>query len=153
MLTLSIFSLSCSIVVAPIILLVINGCWLTNAKDNWAREILCFFAILKYSSTANDDNFPVYPGPGNKFLVIHVTYVNSDNEARVLVGGEVVVRVDDKEFLFDAPEVVFAEGYIAFDSLNPMVTRKGNVVFKVSEGLKGEIFYRPARSTELIKLN
>jgi hypothetical protein len=106
-----------------------------------------------FQAWVGDGNFPVYPGPGNKFLVIHVTYVNSDNEARVLMGGEVVVRVDDKEFLFDAPEVVFAEGYIAFDSLNPMVTRKGNVVFKVSEGLKGEIFYKPARSSELIYLN
>ncbi|MDG2107395.1 MAG: DUF4352 domain-containing protein [Woeseiaceae bacterium] len=92
------------------------------------------------------------PGPENKFLVIEVNYKNTDNEARVLMAGALVVRVDGKEFLFDQPEVVFAKGYIAFDSLNPMVTREGNVVFKVPEVLKGDIFYRPARSTELIKL-
>ena len=69
------------------------------------------------------------------------------------MGGEVVVRVDKKEFLFDTAEVIFADRYIVFDSLNPMVTRKGYIVFKVPEGLKGEIFYKPARSSELIYLN
>jgi len=106
-----------------------------------------------FQNRVGDVNFPVYPGTGNKFLVIGVTYKNTDTEARFLMSGEVLVRVDKKEILYETAEVVFADEYIVFDSLNPMVTKTGLVVFKVPEGLKGEIFYKPARSSELIYLN
>ena len=107
---------------------------------------------INFQNRVGNFNFPVYPGQGNKFLVIDITYVNSDNEARTLRSGDVVVRADDKEFLFDTAEIVFADRYIAFDKLNPMVTRKGYIVFKVPEGLKGKVFYKPASSSELIYL-
>ena len=103
--------------------------------------------------SAGSEYMKTEAGPGNTLLIIDVTYKNSSSEARFLSSGEVMVLVDGKELRFDSAEVVMDDGYITFENLNPMTSITGKVVFKIPEGLKGEIFYKPARSSELIYLN
>ena len=72
-------------------------------------------------------------GTGNMFVRIKVLAENTDNEARSFSSGTLYGFMNEKEFMFDTSEFVMSDGYHAFDSLNPLVSKSGWVVFKVSD--------------------
>ena len=95
------------------------------------------------------------PGQGNKFLVLDVTLLNTDNEGRMLTdSGTLFIQYKGKEMTFDDSEIVFADGWLGFsDTLNPMVTVTGKIAFKISTAfVLNEFTYQAPRSDKRIAL-
>jgi hypothetical protein len=85
--------------------------------------------------------------PGTKFLVINVTYKNTDTESRMVLDGSVFVDHSGKELNFDHSETLMIEGYRLFpDQLNPLLSKTTNLVYKIPEEATGAAFYNPGRS-------
>lgn len=85
--------------------------------------------------------------PGTKFLVINVTYKNTDSESRMVLDGSVFVDHSGKELNFDNSETLMIDGYGLFlDQLNPLISKTTNLVYKIPEEATGAAFYNPGRS-------
>ena len=84
---------------------------------------------------------------GNKYLVIDVTLKNTDKESRMMFDGTVVVKANGQEYKYEEAETILADGWgIIMDNINPLVTKKTKLVYKIAEELKGTAYYNPARS-------
>ena len=89
----------------------------------------------------------VAPEEGNKFLIIDITLKNTDNESRMMFDGEVMINYNGKEYKYEQPELIAAEGWgMIMDNINPLVTKKTKLVYKIPAEITGEAFYYPARS-------
>jgi hypothetical protein len=89
----------------------------------------------------------VAPEEGNKFLIIDITLKNTDNESRMMFDGEVKISYNGKEYKYEQPELIAAEGWgMIMDNINPLVTKKTKLVYKIPAEITGEAFYYPARS-------
>ena len=109
---------------------------------------------LKFSKTVGSNEYLRQDaGDGNIFAIVNVTFKNTDTEGRSLTSGDLIATYNGKELLFDNAEVVLEDGYITFDTLNPLAKITGNVVFKISEELQEGLSYNPPRSNVKIKLN
>jgi len=85
--------------------------------------------------------------PGTKFLVINVTYKNTDSESRMVLDGSVFVDHSGKELNFDNSETLMIDGYGLFlDQLNPLISKTTNLVYKIPEEATGAAYYNPGRS-------
>lgn len=85
--------------------------------------------------------------PGTKFLVINVTYKNTDTESRMVLDGSVFINHSGKELNFDNSETLMIDGYGLFlDQLNPLISKTTNLVYKIPEEATGAAFYNPGRS-------
>ena len=92
-------------------------------------------------------------GAGSMFVRIQLQAENIDTEARSFSSGTLYGFLNGKTYTFDTSEVVFEDGYHSFDSINPLVTSTGIVVFKVSDKfVLSEMMYQPPRSDVFIKL-
>jgi len=83
----------------------------------------------------------------NKYLIINVTFKNTDNESRMIVDGNVLINYNGKDYTFDKSEVVLAEGWGLFlDQINPLTSKTTNLVYKIPKELTGTAYYNPGRS-------
>lgn len=90
---------------------------------------------------------------GNKYVIINVTLKNTDSESRMMFDGELLVKSGGKDYKYENAETVMAEGWgILMENINPGVTKTTNIVYKVPSDLKGDVYYVPARSSEMIKI-
>lgn len=86
---------------------------------------------------------------GNKYLVFDVTLKNTDSESRMMFDGEVIIKANGKEYKYEVPEPVFSDGWgMIMDNINPLVTKKTKLVYKIPDELKGTAYYHPARSDD-----
>lgn len=86
---------------------------------------------------------------GNKYLIIELTLKNTDKESRMMFNGSVIIKSNGQEYKYEDAETVLADGWgIIMDNINPLVTKKTKLVFKISDELKGTAYYNPARSDE-----
>ncbi|WP_313155959.1 DUF4352 domain-containing protein [Sphingobacterium multivorum] len=85
---------------------------------------------------------------GTKYLIIDVTFKNTDKETRMIFDGEVLVKQDDGSMLkYEQPELVPEDGWgVLVDNINPGITKKTKLVYKVPETLNGSIYFHPARA-------
>ncbi len=84
---------------------------------------------------------------GNKFLIIDLTLKNTDTESRVMFDGEVKINYNGKDYKYENAEFIGAEGWgMIVDNINPLVTKKTKLVYKIPAEITGEAFYYPARS-------
>jgi len=108
---------------------------------------------ISFSKVVGNNEFTrTSAGDGNHFAVINVTFKNTDTEGRSLSAGELFADYSGKELKFDDAEMIPEEGFISFDTLNPLTKVTGNVVFKLPEELKAGLKYAPPRSDVTIKL-
>ncbi len=87
---------------------------------------------------------------GNKYLVFELTLKNTDKESRMMFDGTVIVKANGQEYKYEDPEMVASEGWgILMDNINPLVTKKTKLAYKIPAELAGgTAYYNPARSDE-----
>ena len=91
------------------------------------------FTVEEVSTPASLGEYSDPAGTGNMYVRIKLLAENTNNEARSFSSGTLYGFMNDKEFMFDTSEFVMSDGYHAFDSLNPLVSTSGWIVFKVSD--------------------
>ena len=91
---------------------------------------------------------------GSQFLIITVQYENTDDESRMIYSGKLIAVMNDKELLYDTAETVMDEGFIIFETINPMATKTGKVAFMIPDKVadKAKFYYVPSRSKSRISL-
>jgi hypothetical protein len=93
-------------------------------------------------------------GAGNKFLVIDITFKNTDNESRMVLDGELHINYQGKDFNYDKAETIVQEGYGLFlDQLNPLVSKTTKLVYKIPNEITGTAYYSPARADNDEQIN
>jgi len=95
------------------------------------------------------------PEEGIQYLVLNITFKNTDNESRMITDGEVLINYDGKEYTFDKSETLLVEGWgILLDQINPLTSKTTNIVYKIPTEINGIAFYKPGRasSSDLILL-
>lgn len=90
---------------------------------------------------------------GSRFLVIDATFKNIDTEGRLPAEGQVIFKSGGKEYLYDHTESILLDGYgIFLDSINPFVSMRTKIVYRIPLELRGEVFWRPGRNSSGISL-
>lgn len=91
--------------------------------------------------------------PSSSFLIFNVKFKNIDTESRMPFEGIVKVNYNGKDYEFDSPEPIMADGYgLFFDQINPLTSTTTNIVFKIPNELRGKMYWQPGRTNELIYL-
>lgn len=86
--------------------------------------------------------------PGNLYLIINATYKNIDSESRMLFDGSLWINYNEKDYEFDKSEPIMAEGWgLLLDQINPLTSKTTNLVYKIPEEIKGDIYWQPGRSS------
>lgn len=111
------------------------------------------YKVVSVDSVSSLGEYNEPAGAGSTYLRIKIQAENIDTEGRSLSSGTLYGIMNGKEYVFDTSEIVLSDGYLVWDSINPLVTITGYVVFKVSDKFKIEdMSYEPSRSDVRIKL-
>lgn len=82
-----------------------------------------------------------------KYLIINASFKNTDKESRMLMDGSVWINYNGKDYEFDKSETVMLEGWgLMLDQINPLTTKKTNLVYKISAEIKGNAYWQPGRA-------
>jgi hypothetical protein len=91
---------------------------------------------------------------GDLYLVLNVTFKNTDTESRMLEDGIVLINFEGKEYKFDKSETIMADGWgLLLDQINPMLSKTTNLVYKVPATISGIGYYMPGRNSEEVKFS
>ncbi len=96
------------------------------------------------------------PQDGEQYIVLNLKITNTDNKARILLSqGILYGNLNGKEYTFDKAVVIFENGFLDFvNSINPLLSLQGKVVFRISEQFKlSELSYKPSQSNQVIQLS
>jgi hypothetical protein len=86
---------------------------------------------------------------GNRFLIINVTFKNTDKESRMLFDGSLWINYNGRDYEFDKSETIMYDGWGLFlDQINPLISITTNLVYKIPIEIKGPAFYQPGRSSK-----
>lgn len=86
-------------------------------------------------------------GDGNVFVILKVVFTNTDIETRSAEEGVLYVRQNGKQYSFEKTETVMAPGWgLFFDPINPLMSQTTNIIYKIPDGIKGEILWQPGRA-------
>jgi hypothetical protein len=59
------------------------------------------------------------------------------------------ITYNGKEYEFDSVETVMAEGYnIWFKKVNPLITMKTKIVYRIPDEIEGDVFWKPGRNPD-----
>lgn len=84
---------------------------------------------------------------GSRFLTINASFKNLDTESRLPIEGSVFINYDGKEYEFDSVEPIMMEGYnIWFKKINPLITMKTKLVYRIPDEIHGPVYWRPGRN-------
>lgn len=84
---------------------------------------------------------------GSRFFVVNASFKNISTESRLPVGGSLFINYNGKDYEFDTVESIMLEGYnIWFKSINPLITMKTKIVYRIPNEVNGEVFWRPGRN-------
>lgn len=84
---------------------------------------------------------------GSRFFVVNASFKNISTESRLPIGGSLFINYNGKDYEFDTVEPIMLEGYnIWFKSINPLITMKTKIVYRIPNEVNGEVFWRPGRN-------
>lgn len=90
---------------------------------------------------------------GSRFFILHASFKNLDTESRMPAEGSLIVSYNGKEYDFDSVEPISAEGYnLWFRKVNPLVTVKTKIVYRIPNEIEGEVYWKPGRNPDGIRL-
>lgn len=90
---------------------------------------------------------------GSRFFVIRASFKNLDTESRLPSEGSLFINYNGKDYEFDSVEPVMLEGFnIWFKKVNPLITMKTKIVYRIPDEIHGEVFWRPGRNPNGTKL-
>ncbi|MGL6118869.1 MAG: DUF4352 domain-containing protein [Fusobacteriaceae bacterium] len=108
----------------------------------------------KISNSINTGNVysDVKAQEGIQYVTLDVSYKNVDKESRMMTSGDLILKINNQDYTYDKSEIIFADGYGSLETINPFITKRTKIVYKIpAENIEG-ILYRPSRSKELIDL-
>jgi len=108
-----------------------------------------------YGASVNTGNQYAEPKKweGSRFFVIRASFKNLDTESRLPVEGSLFINYNGKDYEFDSVEPIMLEGYnIWFKKINPLITMKTKIVYRIPDEIHGEVFWRPGRNSTDTKL-
>lgn len=79
---------------------------------------------------------------GNQYLIIDASFKNIDKESRMVIDGKLIID----EYEFDQSETILLEGWGTHEQINPLVTKRTNIVYKIPSNIKGVVYWVPGRS-------
>ena len=83
-----------------------------------------------------------------KYLIINVTFKNTDKESRMVVDGSVFINYNGTEYEYDHTETILEDGWGLFlDQLNPLTAKTTNIVYKIPAEITGDVIYKPGRGS------
>lgn len=86
---------------------------------------------------------------GSRFYIVHASFKNLDTESRLPVEGSLFINYDGKDYEFDSVEPILTEGYnIWFRKINPLVTMKTKLVYRIPDEIHGDVYWRPGRNSD-----
>lgn len=86
---------------------------------------------------------------GSRFLVLDVSFKNIDAESRVPFSGSVFISIGGMMYEFDEPEQIMHRGYgVPLKGINPLVTYRTKLVYRVPEDSFKEVFWEPGRNSQ-----
>jgi hypothetical protein len=89
------------------------------------------------------------PEEGNVYVIIDLTLKNTDKETRMMFDGSLVLDDNGKQMKYEQAETVLADGYgIIMENINPGITKRTKLVYKIPADAKGVLYYHPSRSGE-----
>ncbi|HCL3996432.1 TPA: hypothetical protein N2B70_003484 [Pseudomonas aeruginosa] len=89
----------------------------------------------------------------SRFFIVHASFKNLDTESRIPVSGSLFINYNGKEYEFDSVEPIILEGYnIWLRKINPLITMKTKIVYRIPNEINGEVFWRPGRNPGDTKL-
>jgi len=84
---------------------------------------------------------------GNVFMVLNVTFKNTDSESRMIEEGVVYLVINGKQYMFDKTELVMFDGYgTYFDQINPLTSKTTKLVYQIPANVVAKGFYHPGRA-------
>ena len=84
---------------------------------------------------------------GIQYLILNVTFKNTDNESRMIDDGSVFINYGGKEYEYDKSEIFMLNGWgILLDQINPLTSKKTNIVYKIPTEITGPAYYEPGRN-------
>lgn len=87
------------------------------------------------------------------YIVLDASFKNLDSESRMPVEGDIIIVSNGKEYRFETSETVMAEGYgLRFRKMNPLITERTKLVYKVPDEISGEVYWEPGRNKDSIRL-
>jgi len=90
---------------------------------------------------------------GSRFLTVYASFKNLDTESRLPASGSLFINYNGKDYEFDTVEPIMLEGYnIWFRSINPLITMKTKLVYRIPDEIHGEVFWQPGRNAGDVKL-
>jgi len=107
--------------------------------------------VNKASITERINTGNIYTNPKEdrytKFLVLNVTFKNTDTESRMIFDGSVIININGKEYNYDKSEVILADGWGVFlDQINPLTSQTTKLVYRIPTDISGPAYYEPARN-------
>jgi hypothetical protein len=117
-----------------------------------------------FSITADKSTYGPTVGTGNKysepehwegsrFFIVDASFKNLDTESRLPAEGSLYITYNGKEYEFDTTEAVMSKGYnIWFKSVNPLITMKTKIVYRIPEEIHGDVYWKPGRNPKGVKL-
>lgn len=90
---------------------------------------------------------------GSRFFIVDASFKNLDTESRLPAEGSLYITYNGKEYEFDTTEAIMSKGYnIWFKSVNPLLTMKTKIVYRIPEEIYGEVYWKPGRNPKGVKL-
>lgn len=90
---------------------------------------------------------------GSRFFIVHASFKNLDTESRLPFEGSLFINYNGKDYEFDSTESIHLEGYnIWFKQINPLITMKTKIVYRIPNEIHGEVFWRPGRNVNDTRL-
>ena len=81
---------------------------------------------------------------GNRYVVLSLSFKNNDMESKMIPDGRLCIDRGNNEIKYDDPEVLDGEGWgMVMENINPGITRKTKIVYKIPAHIKGNLYYYP----------
>lgn len=133
--------------------------WVRNSKGVTRKATVGFFDVSINACTVQ--SLPItgnkYTEPdtweGSRFVVLDVTFKNNDSEGRLPLPGSLIVNYNGRELTYDMSETILQKGFgIYFKSVNPLLSMKTKLVYRIPNEIAGDVFWVPGRNEDQTRL-
>jgi hypothetical protein len=81
---------------------------------------------------------------GNQYLVINISFKNTDNESKMVPDGTLEIDRGNYELKYDSPETLVQRGWGSLlQDIEPGITKKTRIVYKIPSSTTGKVYYYP----------
>lgn len=83
---------------------------------------------------------------GILYLTLDISFKNIDKESRYITSGDLLLYLNNQEYVYDKSETILANGYNSLESINPFLSLRTKIVYKIPSEHFDKIYYEPGRT-------